>query len=398
MPFAQPRPHDRLRPELGPQAGQRPLRRRDVAPPFPFRQRGLFRLGRRGERLEGEFFDLAGKLRPFEAQPQQFGEPRRVARRPRRAQFVRALAADVQAKRQPQPAGGEAARGEPLDERVEGAAQIEQQPLAVPFRIAELQRFDEPLFGKARLERRPCRAGGEAMETRGGVAVAFVERPFGQLEEGAERPHAQTLQLVAQFRIEPQPRQRHGARRALLRFRIAEDGEFDAGVGGDGVGAVAGEADDDAAGEAEIEHGLADVAPPRAGRAEEAAQPVAVEPEDARLVGGRLDAGGEVAQAAGDPRRRGLDFVRLDDAGAQRAAEGQRRGVALAGEDAAAARGLVDPQHAGQRRVLGDDRRRAVVPRAPQQELQRQRRDVNAAPPAHGESPRAPSPARGACP
>ena len=129
-------------------------------------------------------------------------------------------------------------------------------------------------------------------------------------------------------------------------------------------------------------------------------QPGGVQPEDPWLVTARLDAGAESVQAIDDRRDALLDVGGRRLAGVQGVRQRQAGAVAHPGPDAGRARLLVHPEDHALRLVAIDHRHRPVDPvgMALQQELERERRQLNARHPVHGTTPRRSIPDRAACP
>jgi hypothetical protein len=129
-------------------------------------------------------------------------------------------------------------------------------------------------------------------------------------------------------------------------------------------------------------------------------QPARVEPEDAGFVGGRFDVRRETSQPLDQRGDAAFDLAPGDDGRTQPRGQRQARGIAHTGTDAHRARTLVDPQDHPLRLVGIDHGHRMLAPvRAlPQQQLQREGRQINTGHPVHDKPPCAPSAARYACP
>ena len=132
----------------------------------------------------------------------------------------------------------------------------------------------------------------------------------------------------------------------------------------------------------------------------ETRQPGGVQPEDSRLVTARLDIGAEPVQAIGNRLDPSLDVGRRHLAGVQGMRQRQAGAVAHPGPDTGRAGLFVHPEDHALRLVAIDHRHRSAGPvgMALQQELERERRQLNARHPVHGSTPRRATPGRVACP
>jgi hypothetical protein len=238
------------------------------------------------------------------------------------------------------------------------------------------------------------------------VGAEALEQPLRrQREVLAQAEHAELVEKVAQRGLEIEPVERHVERGALLARRVAhhqhrlvEPAEHRLVEPAERVGAEAGEADRDADLVALGGERGANRLSPRAGGGEQALQPGAGQPEHAGIA--RLDVGREAPQPLGELVARDAQLVLRDDAGAQARRQRQPFGVALAGQHALLARGLADPEDFSARLILLHHRggEGAPVGVRAQQQLERERREINAGQPVHSPPLRAPTRGLAVCP
>ena len=285
-----------------------------------------------------------------------------------------------------------APRRKPGKERIEELFQDEQQPGEVVIGEPEIDLGCQSLDRRHGVQRSPGRAGGQIVDLGGRPVESLAKPACGQREEVAQRRHAELCQVVALLRREAQPVEGRGAGSMSLlggAFEHERIGVLGGAGAGGGVGAVAGEADDDPGGKSDPAKAIANRPPPAGGGPEHSVESGAVEPEHPRLLGAGLDVRGEVSQAFGDLPDGAGDLVRPDGAGTQLPRERERRGVAHPRQDPEPPGALADPEEASLGALLGHHGHRTVHPLGvpPAQELKRQRRDVNAGQPAHGAPP-----------
>jgi hypothetical protein len=132
----------------------------------------------------------------------------------------------------------------------------------------------------------------------------------------------------------------------------------------------------------------------------EALEAPSVEPEDSRLLCGRLYARREALQFPGDGAEGGFDGAGLDDSGAESVGQSERGGAAHPRQDPGGSRAFVGTEDLSLRLIAVDDGGRMTSPvrMLLQEELERKIREVNTGHPVHGRPPRASSRDRAACP
>ena len=228
---------------------------------------------------------------------------------------------------------------------------------------------------------------------------ALLDALDGQLDELADARHAELFQRVARRRGDRQPVERDASRRGLFfARRLHDDGPLlDLGQR---IGPETTEADHGGRKQTGTLQVRANQAGPATQGIVEPFQPACVEPEGARFVGGRFDVRGEIAQSLDQRGNAAFDLASGHDRRAQSRGERQTRGVAHPGTDAHRTRAFVDPQDHPLRLVGIDHGHRMFAPVRvlPQQQLQRENRQINTGHPVHDKPPCAPNSARCACP
>ena len=260
----------------------------------------------------------------------------------------------------------------------------------------------ERLGDASRLQRRPQIAGGETMQAARLRAEAAADPLARQSEKRLHRPDTELVQAVAQRRVDAQPTEPHPSRQHPFGSAIGDHRHRLAGREGPGdrLGAEPREPDRNRRPKAARLERRHDLPRPPAERRMEAGQPRGVQPEDPRLLAGRLDIGAEPVQAPGNRRDTALDVGGRHLAGVQGVRQRQAGAVAHPGPDAGRACLPVHPQDHALRLVAIDHRHRPAGPvgMALEQELQWELGQLNARHPVHDTTPRRAIPDRGACP
>ena len=295
-----------------------------------------------------------------------------------------------------------AARGGGRQHPVQQALDVEEQANGVGLRIVEVMVRDERPGDVQRLKRRPQIARREPVQALRLRTEAAADALGRQVEEGPDGADTELVQAVAERRGDPQPIERHPPCQRPFAGGIADHRHrLVAGEGpGDRLGAEPREADRDHGPEAARPQRHHNVPRPASQRRMQTRQPGGVQPEDPRLVAGRLDVGAEPVQALGDRSDPPLDVGGRHLAGVQGVGQRQTGTVAHPGPHAGRPSLLVDLEDHALRLVAIHHRHRPAGPAgvALQQELQRECRQLNARHPVHGNTPRRAIPGRAACP
>ena len=194
------------------------------------------------------------------------------------------------------------ARGGARQHPVQQALDVEEQANGVGLRIVEVMVRGERPGDAQRLKRRPQIARREPVQALRLRTEAAADPLGRQIEKGPDGTHTELVQAVAKRRGDAQPIERHPPRQRPFAGGVAHHRHrLVAGEGpGDRLGAEPREADRDHGPEAARPERSHDIPRPTGQRCMKTRQPGGVQPEDPRIVAGRLDVGAEPQQALGD--------------------------------------------------------------------------------------------------
>ena len=229
-------------------------------------------------------------------------------------------------------------------------------------------------------------------------AEAFANAGGGQVHECADAADAEFVQFLTKLGLKVQAIDGDGAGAITFFFRAWRDNILVSSFGA-GVAAKTGPADGDDGLKTLFVQFIANLRGPGFEGGEDVLQTVGVEPEDAGFVRGGFDQRAEVFEPAGEAHHLVGNLTIGDDAGTKFPGESESGGVAHTGEDAIGASPLVGPLDESLRLVVIHHHGGFGTPvwMLPEEDLKRQRGEINTSPLVHDRAPVFPSRVPGVC-